>query len=67
MIAERGIEPYEVLQVLRNWEAANPMRHPNGVVILAVTGTTKAGRRITGDIRSEGGFDSTILGADVTQ
>jgi hypothetical protein len=67
MIAEQGIEPYEVLQVLRNREAATPMRHPTGVVILAVVGTTKAGRRLTVYIRPEGGFDSTIVGAEVTR
>lgn len=60
----RGVEPYEVMQVLmaaRRWP--RPVIGPAGVALVTVWGRTSAGRLLIVVVRRSGGFDWWIVGA----
>lgn len=62
-IAAEGIEPHEVNQALANRLRTEPLIHPHGFPVVAVTGTTRTGRRVTVYLKDEPGFDTAIVGA----
>lgn len=62
--ALRGIEPYEVVQVLaaeRRWP--RPAVSAGGVAVLTVWGRTRAGRPLVVAVRQVDEWDWLILGA----
>ena len=64
VLAKRGIEPYEVLQVLYSIRRRPVLvRHPRGMMLLSIWGSTRAGRALVVMVRPAGGFDHQILGA----
>lgn len=66
VIARRGIEPYEVMQVLGALRR-RPVRAvtPEGLVMLTIWGRTDAGRPLIVTVRlaGSGGFSAMIVGA----
>lgn len=64
VIAVRGIEPYEVLQVLYGPSRRPvPVRSPIGLPFLDIWGRTKTGRPLIVTLRRTSGFDALIVGA----
>jgi hypothetical protein len=65
----RGIEPYEVLQVLHGAHRLPvPVRDRFSLPMLNIWGRTKAGRPLVVTVRLAGGFDAQIVGArDMTE
>jgi hypothetical protein len=60
----RGIEPYEVMQVLSGARRRPvPVRSPVGLPMLNICGRTRAGRPLIVTVRLAGGFDMEIAGA----
>jgi hypothetical protein len=62
--ALRGIEPYEVVQVLgaeRRWP--RPAKAPSGVDVLTVWARTRDGRPLIVAVRQVDRWDWTIIGA----
>lgn len=64
VVAGRGIEPYEVMQVLNTpgWLPV-PARSPDGLSVLTIWGRTTAGRPLIVAVRLLGGRSAMILGA----
>jgi hypothetical protein len=64
VLIARGIEPYEVLQVLYGVRRCPvPVHDSHGLMLLNVWGRTKAGRPLVVTVRPAGGFDAEIVGA----
>ncbi len=64
VIAGRGIEPHEVMQVLassRRW--VRPAHSPDGLVLRSIWGRTTTGRALIVVVRPVGGFTAKIVGA----
>jgi hypothetical protein len=64
VIARRGIEPYEVLQVLYGRRRRPvPVRSREGLMLLNIWGRTGSGRLLIVTVRPIREFDAAIVGA----
>ncbi|MBT8226797.1 MAG: hypothetical protein HKP61_17230 [Dactylosporangium sp.] len=64
VIATRGIEPHEVIQVLSSGHRRIvPAHTPEGIPLRSIWGRTATGRALIVVVRPVEGFDSVIIGA----
>jgi hypothetical protein len=64
VIGVRGIEAYEVMQVLYGARRRPvPVRSLSGLALLNIWGRTRTGRPLIVTVRQTGGFDALIVGA----
>jgi hypothetical protein len=63
LAALRGVEPYEVVQVLRAARRMPLAAESAGVRFLTISGRTQAGRPLVVAVRLLGGLDQQIIGA----
>lgn len=64
VLAQRGIEPYEVLQVLHGQRRRPvPVRSSEGLALLNIWGRTTVGRPLIITVRPIRRFDAAIVGA----
>lgn len=64
VLLARGVEPYEVLQVLYGQRRRPvPVRDQCGLPLLTIWGRTNAGRPLIVTVRPAGGLNAEIVGA----